>query len=986
MKKILVAIVLLLAVVFSVVGCNNDPSTNPSTDPSTTPSTTPSKEPTKDPTKDPAKEYTVTFDVDGGSAVAAQTVKDGEKATKPADPTKEGYTFAGWFVGETAYDFEAAVKSDVTVKAKWTENTPSTPTTYTVTFDVEGGSAVAAQTVKDGEKATKPADPTKEGFTFAGWFVGETAYDFEAAVKSDVTVKAKWTQITYTVTFDVDGGSAVAAQTVAHGAKATKPADPTKDGFTFAGWFVGETAYDFEAAVKSDVTVKAKWTQITYTVTFDVDGGSAVAAQTVAHGAKATKPADPTKDGFTFAGWFVGETAYDFETAVAGNITLKAKWEEEVPDLTAIAGTWTGEETVFTMTNSYEFVINANGTITASYNNGYTDVVMTINSIRFKNNTLTINYDAASTKGADMVFTLSDDKGILSTSSAAGTYPLELKKNYTVTFDYNYEGSSDPKVVKVEHGSTAKKETKTRAGYTLVGWFNGDKEFDFNTPITSDITLTAKWETKKYTVTFYNQDGGIAKEIKVDYNHVLTDADIPTTGIITKDGYKFNGNWYGSLTATSPKDLSKGISEDKEYYPGVIAPMTDVAGTWKGTDSKGAAYTLVMDAATQTVTLTIVKDGKTEECNIASIYFKEFVSLSSTTTKLIIRYIATGSTSQTSLTLTYKEGTFTGSNSLTLEKEGVKKYTVTFNSDGGSTVTAQTVVAGEPATEPTAPTRDGFNFDGWYLGEDKYEFNTPVNGDITLTAKWKEITATYTVKFVYVNPTSGAETEKGSFSVSGGELFDISNKPVETKPSGYTFMGWYNGDVLFDFNTPITSDITLTSKYKGVDRKVTFYNQDKTICKEIYVENGKSLPENEIPVPKMNDGYVFNGVWMKSAVVSAAPQVTTAITSDTKYYPAYVSTKITALEGTWVDASGTYKFEITVDDVTMVTTAKFSIDGGNTTYNAESVQFDGAQLIIKYYQTGSTSIKQIKITYDEANGAVKYAASSSNIIDLVKQA
>ena len=87
------------------------------------------------------KYYTVTFDSDGGSAVEKQTVESGKTATKPADPAKAStasieYTFAGWYSGDTAFDFATAITSDITLKAKWTEKAipPANPGTYTVTI------------------------------------------------------------------------------------------------------------------------------------------------------------------------------------------------------------------------------------------------------------------------------------------------------------------------------------------------------------------------------------------------------------------------------------------------------------------------------------------------------------------------------------------------------------------------------------------------------------------------------------------------------------------------------------------------------------------------------------------------------------------------------------------------------------------------------------------------------------------------------------
>ena len=212
---------------------------------------------TNDDKQNQTVEYTVTFVVDGEKTEVK--VKDGEKAAKPADPAKEGYTFVGWFVGEAAYDFEKAVTADVTVTAKFEEVQPEVKE-FTVTFVVDGEKTEVK--VKEGEKATKPADPEKEGYTFLGWYVGEEAYDFEKAVTADVTVTAKFEEVKpevneYTVKFVVDGEASEVK--VAEGEKASKPADPVKEGYTFVGWFVGEEAYDFENAVTSDLELVAKF-------------------------------------------------------------------------------------------------------------------------------------------------------------------------------------------------------------------------------------------------------------------------------------------------------------------------------------------------------------------------------------------------------------------------------------------------------------------------------------------------------------------------------------------------------------------------------------------------------------------------------------------------------------------------------------------------------------------------------------------------------
>ena len=269
---------------------------------------------------------TVTFNTDGGSSVKAQTIEKGKLATKPTNPTKSGYRFKEWTLDGKAYNFSAKVDKNITLKAVWEKIE-----TVIVTFDTDGGSSVKAQTVEKGKTATKPSEPTRTGYIFKGWEVNGSTYNFSAAVNSNITVKAVWEKIEYvTVTFDTDGGSSVKAQTVEKGKTATKPSDPTKTGYIFKGWGLNGATYNFSAAVNSNITVKAVWEKIeTVTITFNTDGGSSVSAQTIEKGKTANKPSNPTKDGYTFAGWTLNGAAYNFSSAVNSNITLKASWNQK---------------------------------------------------------------------------------------------------------------------------------------------------------------------------------------------------------------------------------------------------------------------------------------------------------------------------------------------------------------------------------------------------------------------------------------------------------------------------------------------------------------------------------------------------------------------------------------------------------------------------------------------------------------------------------
>ena len=992
-------------------------------------------------------EYVVTFDAANGTGIISVPVKHGETVTVPANPTKEGHTFGGWYNGEIAFDASSAVTCDLALTALWTTNS------YTVIINADNGSDSVSQLVEYGKTVAAPADPTKVGYTFKGWFVDGVEYDFATPITGILTIKAAWTVNQYTITFDTDGGSEIAPIVLDFGADVTVPADPTKVGYTFngwdveipttmpaenvtvkalwtlntytvifnadnntlnknvlvnhgatveaiadpvmtgyifEGWFIGDNKYDFATPVTGELTLTAKWTKITYTVTVDTANGAEATTQVVDFGGVAVLPEGLTKPGFKFVGWTLNGEAYDVTAVVTGDITIVAAWEVDLPDLTEIAGTWTGDEAVGYTYYSYEFIIAANGTITASYNNGYTDVALTINYVLFENNVLTINYDAGSVEGANLVFTLSNDKGSLATEAGVMGTAVTLYKTFTVTFDWgNYKSEVDPTTKTVSSGSTVTAPSKSWTGYEIKAWYLNGEVFDLaNTPITSDITLVAEWGPKMFTVTFYGQDGITAiKTIVVAYNTPFGDladqipAEVPTT-----DGFKFNGKWYTTIKATSPVSATAKITADNEYFPGLIAPMDDIAGTWTGTDSKGNAYTMVVDAANQTVAITTVNGDVITEYNVASIYYKDF----SGTVKLVVRYTTANSSSETTLTLTYTaEGTFTGSNSLVLQKQGQSSYTVTFDSDGGSAVEAQTIAKDATAQEPVAPTKDGYTFAGWYNGETLYDFATPVTGDITLTAKWEEAAppaATYIVTF-----TNGTTTVSTQEVVAG----EYAVAPTDPSKSGKKFMGWYDGETKFDATAPINGDFEFVAKW-GVE--VTVYNQSKEIVKTFIVEDGTVIPADEIPEAVVNEGFVFTGTWHKSYTVSAAPvDITAPVTAATKLYPGVLAESVTDLEGTWTgekvnsdDTVNVYTFiiDVAVDGNNKVTgaTVTVSVDGVNI--DIASIQYNASssymQLSIKYYKAGSSSASTYAVNY-YTDGTVKLGSPSLVLTKIVPQ-
>ena len=286
--------------------------------------------------------YTVTVQNDGNGTATADVTSgpEGTEVTLTATPSS-GYLFKEWQVisgGVTVTDNKFNIgTSDVTVKAVF-EAIP----TYTVTVQNDGNGTATADVTSgpEGTEVTLTATPSS-GYLFKEWQVvsgGVTVTDNKFTIgTSDVTIKAVFEAkpaTTFTVTFETNGGSAVASQTVTDGSKAAKPAEPTKDGSAFEGWYQDaklESAFDFNTAITADVTLYAKWTTIAsdpvyYTV---VSGANGNAIQGSDYELQIKRSAD---DGKTYSDYFIGVKVDDKElvngtdyTAAPGSVIITIK-------------------------------------------------------------------------------------------------------------------------------------------------------------------------------------------------------------------------------------------------------------------------------------------------------------------------------------------------------------------------------------------------------------------------------------------------------------------------------------------------------------------------------------------------------------------------------------------------------------------------------------------------------------------------------------
>ena len=197
-----------------------------------------------------SKKYEVSFVVDGKTQEVVE-VKKGKNVTAIEEPSKEDYTFIGWYNGETKFDFNTPVKQDYTLTAKFEQ------TKFTVIFVCDDYIEEEIK-VQKGEYVAPIEEPNKEDYTFIGWYNGETKFDFNTPIDQDYTLTAKFQKSSFQVDFVVDEN---VLQTVKVNLNGTvdKITNPKKDGYTFIGWYVDDIEFDFNTPIDQDYTLTAKF-------------------------------------------------------------------------------------------------------------------------------------------------------------------------------------------------------------------------------------------------------------------------------------------------------------------------------------------------------------------------------------------------------------------------------------------------------------------------------------------------------------------------------------------------------------------------------------------------------------------------------------------------------------------------------------------------------------------------------------------------------
>ncbi len=538
----------------------------------------------------------------------------------------------------------------------------------------------------------------------------------------------------FTVTFNLNyDGSTNTTQDVASGSAVEKPQPPTRDGYTFAGWYTDTDCtveYNFSGVVTKNITLYAKWTINTYTVTFNTDGGSAVDSQTVNYNSTATKPTAPIKEGYTFAGWYTDTECtveYNFSGVVTENITLYAKWIEVITDWTTLHAKLNDKsENVGNIYVSGEFDVTSKIIFSGTANIISTDTGATFTrSGSFTDDIFYLTPDSLTFKGSETAPIVFD-----------GTYTTEtsnlITNGGTTTFEYC---------------SFQKNSSSNLASVYLMDNFTSNTTF-------KSCTFTGNTGSKGGAV-YVGTEDNVSFEYCTFENNTANDCGgavyigESATGSFSNCTFERNGaNSHGKdiynngtlniggTIGNSAGSIDIYMNNTSKYSP-VLVPVKGITLADETYPINVEMYSCLERTAVLTKPDSITDD---DFANAVKCF-----------------------------TLT-NDGFVIGS-----DGKAETTYTVTFNLNyAGSINTTQSVTSGNAVSEPEVQTRNGYTFGGWYTDENctaAYNFSTSVTANIILYAKWTEETASDTVytDFATLKNAIGAVAagSSGTFYVSG---------------------------------------------------------------------------------------------------------------------------------------------------------------------------------------------------------------------------
>ena len=592
-----------------------------------------------------AEAYVITYNGNGGTGGTSVPVPKDRTAEieSGSSLSKPGYTFKEWNTeangNGTSYTPGSSITmtGDVTLYAIWED------ITYTVTYDVNGGEGAPASQQKTYgvTLALTSSEPTRTGYTFTGWATtseGTAVYapgdDYTA--NADITLFAVWTVNTYTVTYDANNGSGTAPieGDKAEGATFTTAGNTftAPDGKQFKEWNTAANGTGTSYAAGAEITMPgaaltlyAIWEDITYTVTYDANGGEgAPASQQKTYGVTlALTSSEPTRTGYTFTGWATtseGTAVYapgDDYTANA-DITLFAVWTINTYTVTYDANNGSGTAPIEGDKAEGATFTTAGNTFTAP------------DGKQFKEwNTAANGTGTSYAAGAEITMP----------GAALTLYAIWEDITYTVTYDAN-GGEGAPASQQKTYGVTLALTSSepTRTGYTFTGWATTSEGTAVYAPgddytANADITLFAVWTINTYTVTYDANNGSGTAPIEGDKAEGATFTTAGNT-FTAPDGKQFKewntaANGTGTSYAAGAEITMPGaaltlyaIWEDMTHNGNVVSGgnKSDKGKSIKITDSDGNTATGTLMETDNGVSAEISRDDFDELADISNNY------------------------------------------------------------------------------------------------------------------------------------------------------------------------------------------------------------------------------------------------------------------------------------------------------------------------------------------------------------------------------
>lgn len=790
----------------------------------------------------PVQEHTATF-MANDAVYSSATYAEGAEIAAPAEnPTKEGYTFAGWSLdGTNVVTFPQTMgTADVTYTAIFVENAK-----YKATFLVDGAAYGDVNSYAEGEQIVAPADPSKTGYTFTGWdpAVGTMG-------NADMTFNAKFEAKTYNVKF-MNGDAQHDANTVKYDGAYTLPAEPTKDGYTFAGWVDAEgNAMPATHTTDGDVTFYAKWVTSAFDAKFYLDAAKTDLYDTksVEFGAAITAPAAPSKTGYTFKGW-----SLDGSTVLADLGTMDTEGKDFIAVFEALSSGVTfydGDTVLETKTGNFGDKINAIDNPTKA---GYTFAGWV---------------DAS---GADVIFPVT-----------LGLDPISVYAKWTANpiFIEFYDGANFISGGEQNCGEAiVAPEAPVKAGYNFVGWVDANGNAMPATVPAAEAKYYTKYEAASYNVTF-KADGETVRSGEALFGSTIVPPDAPskvgntfkgwavegTTDIVTFDDnttVPVGGVTYVAIFEVNTYKITY-------YVDNVIVNVDE----YKYGD-KVTAYTYTPEAGESFGgwTTTIPETMPANDVNIygttsTNNYTVTFNVNGEEYTKLSFTYGAT----VTAPAYTVPEGySFSGWNlPETMPAENITlDATLTKNSyfvkyylfEGDTEPYAEfTVSYGDVIPTPDVPEKPGYQFQGW-----DYE-NL---GTATMPAQALDIYANM-AKEEYAIEFEGADgTIVSDWIGYYGDIITADKTPEVTK-EGSRFVGWTVNGVDVTFPYTVKGDTTFVPKFTTNGYILTYIVDGEVYSRNTY-DFGAALPAADTPT---KEGHTFSGWDRETPATMPAEDIT----------------------------------------------------------------------------------------------------------------